>query len=527
MASVRYSLIVYSFLLLSLHTYAQIKKHKADATYPNGQLKFEGKYIKCKENNPQYPRAIDHQNRKIGKWTAYNPDGSLKEIRHYTERVKNCHTKIDKQGEWEYFNNEGVHYLSEKYKDDILLYSEVEIYERGNLIGKLIVTDSSTSYHVPNVSSSNLVSNPSFDQYYYEPAIVYDGKNPAEKMVPFWYSPDQATPDYYNTNKTVARIPKHFDNHEESANMDGYVGLILFRGPKKIQQGNLMSGSDPSIARTWAEDYSESIQTQLVKPLDTNKLYCFEVSIRLSINAGYAIDRFGATLSETELKFGYLNAPKNSSVAFSKMLDNTKEWQKLCSAYRAKGGESFLTLGRFSALDQTKSIAQIPEEISSLDVNRSAYYLFNELSIVEIESPDECQCNSINEVPMSPSIAQSTNTFEVGKPFVIDNLEFDTNDASIKDSFIPELQRLLSYLFAHESQSLSIAGYTDNVGRIDYNLQLSVQRAKAIGDWLNVNGIESSRIKTEGFGNSKPIVKNTTSENRMLNRRVEFELSIR
>ena len=40
--------------------------------------------------------------------------------------------------------------------------------------------------------------------------------------------------------------------------------------------------------------------------------------------------------------------------------------------------------------------------------------------------------------------------------------------------------------------------------------------------WLSGTGIDSARLKTKGFGVSKPIDKNDTSEGRANNRRVEF-----
>jgi outer membrane protein OmpA-like peptidoglycan-associated protein len=67
-------------------------------------------------------------------------------------------------------------------------------------------------------------------------------------------------------------------------------------------------------------------------------------------------------------------------------------------------------------------------------------------------------------------------------------------------------------------------GHTDNIGADDYNYNLSVSRAKAVVDWLIENGIDSKRLKSEGYGSKMPIVDNNTDSNRAINRRVEFKI---
>jgi outer membrane protein OmpA-like peptidoglycan-associated protein len=54
---------------------------------------------------------------------------------------------------------------------------------------------------------------------------------------------------------------------------------------------------------------------------------------------------------------------------------------------------------------------------------------------------------------------------------------------------------------------------------------LSQQRAAAIRDYIvNFGNIDEHRIKSVGFGNTKPIVEEVTIEDKKLNRRVEFEI---
>jgi OOP family OmpA-OmpF porin len=62
------------------------------------------------------------------------------------------------------------------------------------------------------------------------------------------------------------------------------------------------------------------------------------------------------------------------------------------------------------------------------------------------------------------------------------------------------------------------------VGTDQYNQNLSERRAAAVNAYLTKRGVDSSRITTKGFGESKPIADNKTAEGRAKNRRVEIKV---
>jgi outer membrane protein OmpA-like peptidoglycan-associated protein len=69
-----------------------------------------------------------------------------------------------------------------------------------------------------------------------------------------------------------------------------------------------------------------------------------------------------------------------------------------------------------------------------------------------------------------------------------------------------------------------IDGHTDSVGSEEYNLALSDRRAKAVFDYLTSRGVDPSRLKSQGFGESNPIAPNDTEAGRAQNRRVEITI---
>ena len=104
-------------------------------------------------------------------------------------------------------------------------------------------------------------------------------------------------------------------------------------------------------------------------------------------------------------------------------------------------------------------------------------------------------------------------------------IQFESGKDVIKKSSYPILDQIVSVMELNQEYFLTISGHTDNAGDDDKNMQLSIDRAAAVGKYITNKGIEQNRITTQGFGETKPIDDNSTSKGRAKNRRVEFEIS--
>ena len=100
---------------------------------------------------------------------------------------------------------------------------------------------------------------------------------------------------------------------------------------------------------------------------------------------------------------------------------------------------------------------------------------------------------------------------------------FDEGSDHIRGESTPTLAEIGDMMKTHASLSLTIEGHTDNVGSEAANKALSEKRALAVKQYLvGKYGIASTRMKTAGFGSSKPVAPNNTAEGRQNNRRVEL-----
>lgn len=113
---------------------------------------------------------------------------------------------------------------------------------------------------------------------------------------------------------------------------------------------------------------------------------------------------------------------------------------------------------------------------------------------------------------------------EIGQTIRLNNIFFDTGLAILREESENELENLKKLLIDNEKMTIEVSGHTDNVGNDANNLKLSSDRAQAVVQWLLDHGIDTSRLTSKGYGETKPIGSNSSEEGKQLNRRVEFTI---
>jgi len=101
-------------------------------------------------------------------------------------------------------------------------------------------------------------------------------------------------------------------------------------------------------------------------------------------------------------------------------------------------------------------------------------------------------------------------------------INFDYDSDIIRDESKPTLDKIVAMLKSEPTMQLIIEGHTDSDGSNEHNQLLSQQRAESVKSYLVAAGISSSRLSVEGYGESMPVVPNTTATGKAQNRRVEL-----
>jgi len=109
--------------------------------------------------------------------------------------------------------------------------------------------------------------------------------------------------------------------------------------------------------------------------------------------------------------------------------------------------------------------------------------------------------------------------------FKFESYELDKDGAE-------KLDQLISLMEQYTSLEIEVRGHTDAKGTFEYNQKLSLNRAKSVYKYLILNDISNERLTVTGLSESEHVARNETQDNRdapegrMLNRRVEFRVSV-
>jgi hypothetical protein len=119
------------------------------------------------------------------------------------------------------------------------------------------------------------------------------------------------------------------------------------------------------------------------------------------------------------------------------------------------------------------------------------------------------------------------STAELGRPYVFETIEFATNSAEITPEAYPALDYVAGFLLKYPFVRLRVEGHTDATGDPAHNKRLSQQRAENIRQYLlQMTHLPPDQIVAVGYGSERPLLPNTTEENRARNRRVEFLIEV-
>jgi outer membrane protein OmpA-like peptidoglycan-associated protein len=102
---------------------------------------------------------------------------------------------------------------------------------------------------------------------------------------------------------------------------------------------------------------------------------------------------------------------------------------------------------------------------------------------------------------------------------------FDSGQFTLRPLAREKLAKISGIVLAYPTLILAVEGNTDSVGTEEFNQTLSERRADSVRSYLTKQGVPETSTTSTGFGKSRPIASNETSEGRQQNRRVELIVS--
>jgi outer membrane protein OmpA-like peptidoglycan-associated protein len=369
----------------------------------------------------------------------------------------------------------------------------------------------------------NLVQNPSFEQNDPDAVVVaceftqYSYDFPRKAAV--WSSFRDGTPD-------LLRAAENCDWLKTVHSGEQCAGIIIYLPAEDTGQ------------RT---DFHEFIQGQLSAPLKPGQKYRLEcwvmtdsVIAKTHLLRVYSPKTPVVPVQSGNLGFCFSVAPfelneiSTAAVAASKLrpqvnfpdiIRSEGRWIQLSTTFVPDQPFQYVTIGNFFSDKQTMNDLLITEhrkiEVKNAElaapvdkIKRVHYLCVDDLLI----APDS---------PPPPPVSMEKALLKEKKYTFSAGVLFDSGKDELRPEAGPELDSLVIFLDKYPEIKIGISGHTDDVGSDEYNLDLSERRAKSVQNYLEIKGIRADRLRSRGFGETRPVADNTTESGRQANRRVE------
>jgi OmpA-OmpF porin, OOP family len=341
-----------------------------------------------------------------------------------------------------------------------------------------------TSAAGPVIAQQNIVPNPGFEKYAGPPVgWAYRGAYFGQVMK-YWFSATTASPDVYGPSVRVPNdwAEKGFGNQKAHGGKS-MAGLTLWGCINGKQLSEPLVPGQSYYAEFWT--------THLLKSLQINNL--------------------GIALSTTKVERKTDELIKLPTIVVSKSIVAAPagRWVKVSGQFVATEESEYLLIGNFQDDNSTLSKTWSP------DCFNYAYYYIDDVLLKKIPP--------FRPIPVKPDDL-SLQPLEAGKTIRLKNIYFEFDREELMPRSFVELNKLLKIMREHPNMVIEILGHTDNVGDDAYNLDLSRRRAASVASFLTENKVSTKRLRSKGWGESKPIATNETDEGRHFNRRVEFQI---
>jgi peptidoglycan-associated lipoprotein len=506
-----FSLIVcISFIIIPVNLEAQNK-----SLLKRGDLSFEDKEY--------YKALMYYQNVKGQKTKTDKFNSKVASCYYFLNDFKNARLYFDK-----------VSNLSEQNKLNYIdvLISEQEYTEAERVYHKLDNKDTpnaqslfkSIDFHYTSSSKEPKftvlrqeleVSNFSFGVQYFKSGIVFSASPPnndAEEhdlnghpYMDIYYAPK--TEDTYGT-------PVHLGNN---INSEFHEGSVCFsKDQKRIYFTR--SNSDKLLRIYEAKNNKGHWRVPKALPFNLGEGYSYAhpsltpdgKSMVLTVSRPDSA--IGKDLYISHLRRGEWSTPKKLpapiNLAGDEMFPFIDKDNILYFSSEGRGGYGGLDIYRALPEDSGWGTPELlPEEINS-SYDDFGFVLNKDKSEAYLSSNRETQSNKdliyLVKLNYEYDLA-SDEKLTSGKEISYGNIYFDFNSANIKAESYPVLESIIYLLEVSPRVSVEIGAHTDSRGSDVYNLKLSQARANSVKKYLEARGIDSSRLTSVGYGETRLI----------------------
>lgn len=248
--------------------------------------------------------------------------------------------------------------------------------------------------------NTNLVLNPSFENFIVCPTNENGGFYFINIHLPDWNDSIYGTPDYFNTcspldpsmpwlTYPVYGVPRNGGGFQEPKNGNAYSGILTYYPPQPQSQEYLVS--------------------EFSSPLKIRTTYEISFYCNLANNALYSTSKLGILISDNLPLFSdnlQFKVPQIINDSENNPLTDTVGWTFVHDTFEALGGEKYLVIGNFNNAANSDTAINC---IGSF-CRPGAYYYIDDVSVIELDTSTGIKESSLMHFQIYPNPAQNSIT---------------------------------------------------------------------------------------------------------------------
>lgn len=340
-----------------------------------------------------------------------------------------------------------------------------------------------------------------------------------------WKSPTGQRADLFLTDSKVPEIaaPQNAYGKEEPQEGENYAGFVGYSFGNKVPRSY--------------------VTAKLKTPLKKDVKYCVSFYISLAEMSKYASNQIGANLSKKEFGTDAKTAIIDETHILNednKIYNATYGWEKVCGTFVADGGEKYITIGNFTADDNTKKENnKKPTDMKGGTAIIAAYYYVDNVVVTLVTEDEPCDCGGDKDPnAVSSTIYQKAvvinDKMKPKEKVESQGVYFAFGKDRLTQQAMAALDVIVAEMKADGAMTITITGHSDPAEdelaeKKPYYADMDKKRIAAVTAYLVEKGIGGSRIKSATKGSSEPSSEITESDDDDLkmakNRRVVFKVN--
>ena len=130
---------------------------------------------------------------------------------------------------------------------------------------------------------------------------------------------------------------------------------------------------------------------------------------------------------------------------------------------------------------------------------------------------------SSRKISLSREVQLLQRELELLQEEIRRNVVFETGNNRVGFEAKRTLDKVVDAMNRYKRPVVEVGGHTDSDGDAEANYELSLRRASAVREYLELAGIDGLRLRALGYGESQPLFSNDTKIGKEQNRRVDFK----